>query len=201
MILFTEKNKKNIQRGFTLVEMITAVAIFSLVMVIAMGSLLSILNANKQNQAIQTAVNNLSLAMEMMSREIRVGYTYHCGDTGTITNSQNCSGGGDYIAFEGYNGDSGNPNDQIVYKLVEDGLGKGRIKRSEDSDGSSLFLTASAVNIEELSFYVAGTDITDDIQPRVLITVSGYVDLGSIGDRGKSHFDLQTTVSQRRIDF
>jgi len=43
--------------------------------------------------------------------------------------------------------------------------------------------------------------VSDNIQPRALISVGGHVDLGSVGDRGKSYFNLQTTVSQRLIDF
>ena len=102
-----QKNKEKLQvnfflkasKGFTLVEMITAVAIFSLVMVIGMGALLNVLHANKQTQAIQTAVNNLNLAMEMMSREIRTGYYYHCG-SGDYTLTRDCLVGDSSIAFD-----------------------------------------------------------------------------------------------------
>ena len=196
MVHLLEKNKNKLKKGFTLVEMITAVAIFSMVMVIAMGSLLSVLNANKQNQAIQTAVNNLNLAMEMMSREIRVGSVYHCGSDGAvaITDPQNCSTGKDYLSFLSFEGN------QIVYTV--DG---GRIKRSDEGGSNFLFLTSNKVVIESLAFYVVGAEkvsgVSDDIQPRALISVGGHVDLGSIGDRGRSSFNLQTTVSQRLIDF
>lgn len=196
MFNFKGKNNRDLKRGFTLVEMITAVAIFSMVMVIAMGALLAVINANKQNQALQTAANNLGLAMEMMSREIRVGYSYHCGVEGTITEPKDCFTGESYIAFEPFDGNSGNSEDQIVYKFEEN-----RLMRSDDGGSHFLFLTAPVVVLEELKFYVVGSNPADNIQPRVLISASGYVDLGSIGERGKSYFDLQTTASQRIIDF
>jgi len=179
-------------KGFTLVEMIVAVAIFSIVMVMALGALLAVINANKQNQAIQTAVNNLSLSLETLSREMRVGSRYHCGSVGEITDPQNCLAGSDYISFLSFEGK------QIVYKLNDS-----RIERSDEGgdSGTFLFLTAPVVVIENLMFYVTGAGSGDDIQPRVLITVSGYVDLGSVGERGKSYFDLQTTASQRLVDF
>jgi len=198
MVFFIKnKHKQKLMKGFTLVEMVTAVAIFSMVMVIAMGALLAVLNANKQNQAIQTAVNNLNLAMEMMSREIRVGYTYHCGEGGVITETRNCKlDGKSYIAFEPFDGDSDAGNDQVIFKLESN-----RIQRSDNSGTNFLYLTAKNVFIERLTFYVAGTDITDNIQPRVLVSLGGHVDLGSIGERGRSYFNLQTTISQRLIDF
>ncbi len=199
MVYLLEKNKNKLKKGFTLVEMITSVAIFSMVMVIAMGSLMSVLNANKQNQAIQTAVNNLNLAMEMMSREIRVGSVYHCGSDGAITDPKNCQTGGDYLSFKSFEGY------QVTYTLKPDPItGYQRIMRKKD-DEDSLFLTSNKVVIESLTFYVAGAQldggVSDNIQPRALISVGGHVDLGSVGDRGKSYFNLQTTVSQRLIDF
>jgi type II secretory pathway pseudopilin PulG len=169
--------------------MVVAVAIFSMVMVIAMGALLSVINANRQNQAIQTAVSNLNLALETLSREIRVGSRYHCGASGTLTTPQDClTNGEDYLSFlsfEGY---------QIVFRLNSK-----RLERSDDGGSSFLFLTSPAVSLEEVKFYVSGSDSTDDIQPRVVITASGYVEVGS--QKEKSYFDLQTTVSQRLIDF
>jgi len=133
----------------------------------------------------------------MMSREIRVGYTYHCGEGGVITETRNCEGGGEsYIAFEPFDGDPDAGTDQVIFKLESN-----RIQRSDNSGTNFLYLTAKDVVIERLTFYVAGTDITDNIQPRVLISLGGHVDLGSVGDRGKSYFNLQTTISQRLIDF
>lgn len=187
--------KYNSQAGFTLVEMITAVAIFALVMVVAMGSLLNVLGANKQSQAIQTAVNNLNLAMEMMSREIRTGYNYHCGEcSGSFcSDTQDCVSGDNSIAFEPYNGNLSLYNDQVIFKLSDN-----QIFKSEDGGNSFLPLTSRELYLEDLTFIVVGSDAYDEIHPKVLITTSGYVVSGS---QTKTYFNLQTTVSQRLIDF
>ncbi len=195
MFFLNAKKRKNFEgeRGFTLVEMVTATAIFSIVMVVAMGALLSVLAANKQTQSTQTAINNLSLAMESMSREIRTGYSYHCGDGGDYTQPADCLGGEDFIAFEPYNGDSLNPNDQVIFKLQD-----GQIQKSTDGGSVFLSLTSPELVLENLSFCVVGSDPMDNIQPKVLITANGYVKKGS---KPSSYFNLQTTVSQRLIDF
>ncbi len=185
-------NGKN-NAGFTLVEMITAVAIFSIVMVMGMGALLNVLSANKQSQAIQTAVNNLNLAMEMMSREIRTGYNYHCGDGGNYTISDDCEGGDNFIAFEPYNGDINFSDDQVAFKFES-----GRIWKSVDGGNTFLTITSEKLILEDLYFVVTGSDSSDGKQPKVLIMTKGYV-----GERikGKTSFNLQTTVSQRMIDY
>lgn len=180
------------QSGFTLVEMITAVALFSIVMVVAMGSLLNVLNANKKSQSIQTTVNNISLAMEMITREIRMGYNYHCGGTGDLSAPEDCLTGESLIAFEGYSGNPADPNDQIVFK-VENQI----LKKSNNGGITFLPLTSEEVVIEDFYFVVVGSDHGDFIQPKVLIVAKGYM-----GDKiqNRTYFNLQTTVSQRILD-
>ena len=200
---FTNKNKifstgftpldKKYLTGFTLVEMITAVAIFSMVMVIAMGALLSVLGANKQTQSMQTVVNNLGLAMEMMSREIRTGYVYHCGDSGDYTQPQDCLNGENFIAFESHSGSPSDPDDQVIFRLRD-----GQIQKSTDGGNTFLNLTSPELILENLSFCVVGSDPDDTLQPKVLIIVNGYVKRGT---GMPSYFNLQTTVSQRILDF
>ena len=180
--------------GFTLVEMIVAIALFSVVMVMGMGSLLNVLTASKQNQAIQTAVNNLGLAMEMMSREIRTGYNYHCGTSGSITDTQDCMDGENYIAFEPYYGDPSNSNDQVVFKIENN-----RIQKSIDSGSHFASLTANELVIDNGSYFVVvGSDPDDTDQPKVIIAISGAV---ASNAKVSSPFNLQTTVSQRLLDF
>jgi len=182
--------------GFTLVEMITALAIFSIVMTIVVGALLSVLGANRQSQSIQVAINNLNLSLEMVSRELRMGHNYHCGNVGAYDEAQDCVNGADFIAFEPYNGNPSSSDDQVHFWLQG-----GRIMKSTDNGVSALPLTSPELVLEGLQFYVAGTASADKIQPRALITMDGYVDRGSMGDRGKTYFNLQTTVSQRLMDF
>jgi len=179
--------------GFTLVEMITAVGLFSMVMVVGMGALLNVLNANKQAQAIQTAVNNLNLAMEMMSREIRTGYDYHCGGLGDLSTTRDCLGGENLIALEPYNGDINSSNDQVVFKFQN-----GRLFKSVDTGVSFLPLTSEELILEDLYFVVVGSAKADGVQPKVLITAKGYV---GEREKGRTFFNLQTTVSQRMIDY
>ncbi len=189
-----KKNKNKFQKGFTLIEMITAIAIFSFVMLIAMGSLLNVLSANRQGQGVQTIINNLSLSMEMMSREIRTGYSYHCGDCSgaSCVPVADCISGEEEMAFEPFYGDSSNNTDQVVFKFDN-----GQIHKSIDSGVDYLPVTSKRLIIEDFKFYVVGTAVGDGNHPKVLITASGYVETGS-GDQ-RSSFDLQTTVSQRRM--
>ncbi|MFA6433049.1 MAG: type II secretion system protein [Candidatus Paceibacterota bacterium] len=66
------------KRGFTLVEIIVAMMIFSIVAVVALAALVKIIDANKKAQTTHDAVTNLSFVLEAMSREMRSGSNYYC---------------------------------------------------------------------------------------------------------------------------
>jgi len=70
-------NNKNTTGGFTLIEMIVSLAIFTVVAVIAVGALIKILDANKKAINLKTVTNSLNFALESMTREMRVGSKYY----------------------------------------------------------------------------------------------------------------------------
>lgn len=75
MIYNILKNKK---RGFTLLEMIVSLGIFSLVAVVAVGSLVRITGLNRRAQSLQSAMDNVSFALESMTRNMRYGIGFQC---------------------------------------------------------------------------------------------------------------------------
>lgn len=178
--------------------MLVAAALFSGVMIIAVGALLALVDANRKAQAINSVMNNLNFALENMSRNIRVGSTYHCEVTNSVPADvdvpKDCSNGGLLFAFESSSGDTGTKTDQIVYRI--NGT---RLEKSEEGGATGTFIniTAPEVSIDNFSFYVDGTSLADNMQPRVVITLQG-----SAGETAKvrTEFNLQTTVSQRVLD-
>jgi|AntRauTorcE11898_2_1112593.scaffolds.fasta_scaffold09984_1 prepilin-type N-terminal cleavage/methylation domain-containing protein len=69
---------KHSTAGFTLIEMIVSLALFSVVMTIAVGALLVLIASNRQLQDEQAVLTNLSFALDSMTREIRTGTNYYC---------------------------------------------------------------------------------------------------------------------------
>lgn len=198
------------KRGFTLIELMVSVTIFIVVMVISLGSLLSISSAERKAESLKTVMNNLHFALESMSRTIRTGVNYHCYDGGSaaIDEPQDCASGDDYFAFETVEGDPDDSSDQVVYRFESNastcgqtGTG-GCIMRSINGGSSFVPITSPEVVISNLTFYVIGSvpqfsgDSTSS-QPKVVITLNGSV---TIGTAAPSQFRLQTTVTQRLYD-
>lgn len=70
--------RTQINQGFTLIEMIVSLGIFSMIVTMAVGALLVLISGNQQLQGEQNAMTNLAFAIDSMTREIRTGSNYYC---------------------------------------------------------------------------------------------------------------------------
>jgi prepilin-type N-terminal cleavage/methylation domain-containing protein len=64
--------------GFTLVEMLVAISIFTIVIVFGISALLNVNKVHKSNQKMRQLIDTIDFAVEDMSRNIRLGYDYYC---------------------------------------------------------------------------------------------------------------------------
>ena len=191
-------------RGFTLVEMIVAIALFAVVMLVAVGALLSLSGANRKAQALQSVMNNLDIALDGMVRNMRMGGEFHCG-SGTFqgNGSDDCaSQGGTEFSFKPYCDPAtcNEANESTwVYQFVPGSGGvPGYIERSEDGGSHWVQLTATEVSIDNVTFYVTGSEPGDTVQPKVLIVVKGEAGTGSA--QTETTFHIEATAVQRELD-
>lgn len=191
-----QKTIKHTQSGFTLIEMMVAVALFSMVMTVSVSSLIVVMSASARAQAVQATTDNLSFAMDRMSREIRYAKYIRCGSedlsSAASTVVADCAGGEGSIVFTNTIG--GNARTAYKYSNQTNGLQK---KVAGDSDWSDIIATSS-VQMDKVSFYVTGNTTGDKLQPQVRIlfraTPKGYAsDIAGV--------NLQTTVTQRALDY
>lgn len=178
------------ERGFTLVELMVAVAVFSIVMVVAMSALMNVIDANKKAQSIKTAINNVNIALETISKDLRFGSDYDCIGENGLLRSDGCSVEGNFgIKYKsGITDEDGNAR-WVAYFYDADNQSIGRdVSLIDDGDYEFINITSPDVNITSMKFY-----IIDNAQPYVVITLSGEAGVGKTA----TTFDLQTSVSQR----
>lgn len=187
-------NTRRARRGFTLVEMIVAVGLFSVVMLVSVGALLSLSGANRKAQVLQSIMNNLNIALDGMVRSIRMGSNYHCG-IGDFTVPQPCQNGDTILALEAFGGDASDPTDQWIYSYDST---THRIYKSQDGGANTFAVTAPEISIDGMKFYVVGTTRGDTAQPKVVITVKGTA--GAANLKTKTTFNIQATAVQRVLD-
>lgn len=171
-------------RGYTLIELIVAVGLFALVMTLAAGAYLMMISINRQAQAQATGINNLSFALESMTRDIRTGTQYSCG---SVSGQGDCSQGSSFT-FQDESGD------WITYSLSG-----GSIIRRDSTTGQTSPLTDPSASVSALTFTVVGTarGPANTDQARTTMVVSGSVSAGP----GKTlPFTVETGATMRGTD-
>jgi len=203
--------------GFTLIEIIVSLAIFAVVAVVAAGALVRIIAANRQAQTLQSAVNNISFALESISRELRVATVYHCDTSGwtysgTGLTARPCqiADGDEVLAFESADiaYDSNNKPCNLVHAYRFDPL--------PDSDN----FTLEKAEQSACGNPIADTDFYPVVSPDVALTgfMLGVYDSASNPSRpnawafvrltgyagarvqDQNYFDVETSVSERVRD-
>lgn len=213
---------RTLKQGFTIIEMIVSLAIFSFVITIAVGALLMLMSANKQLQGEQSVMTNLSFALDSMTREIRTGTFFYCDSQGSyngtnnIFNSNNnidtilgdsyqdCQNGNTSInqihglAFK-EGGDSITlSNEHILYFFDKTA---GKIYR-RIGGGAPQSIVSSGITIKKLEFFVTGSKKQslggsgNLDQPSVTI----FIEALDPSDPTSKTYYLQTTVTQRTLD-
>jgi hypothetical protein len=190
----------NNKKGFTLVELIVSIGLFTTVIFVAMSSLLNVLSVYRVTEASREVMDNLDFALSTMTQKLRIGFDYHCGESILIVpldKPVDCPITGEpFVSFT----DMHAGGILSAYRMID-----GRIEHSIDcfptGCGNWQVLSAPEIEVEDLTFYVDGalrsSQSTDTQQPRILITLKG---LAGIKEREQVDFNIQTFVSQRVFD-
>ncbi len=174
--------KRKLNAGFTLVEVIVSMGLFLIVATIAIGALLTVIDANKKSRTMRVGMDNLNVATERMVRELRTGGGYDCNPGVGATD---CVNGDTSIGFISQDAEN------IIYRE-----NSGTIERSNNGGTSFNSILAPSINITDFKFYVNGSNgyaSGDRTQAYVVISIEG-----SITNAGtNSTFRIQTMATQR----
>jgi prepilin-type N-terminal cleavage/methylation domain-containing protein len=189
----------NTARGFSLIEVLVSLSIFTVVMTISVGVLMVLIDANARAQNTQTVMTNISFALDSITREIRTGSDYYCGNStsGSFPTSgvstANCATGGAALSFnEGGTSLTADASSRRIGVRHNNGTIERRL-----GDGEWAPITSPEIEITSLKFYVTGATRTDNESPTVTIYVEG---VAGVEDGSESTFHMETTVVQQLLD-
>ncbi len=178
MPFFAKKTK-----GFTLIEIMIAIALFSTVITAFLGLFTSAFSSQKRSLNISYLLNNASYATEYLSRAIRMAEKDTDGECLSSPDlNYESTHGGEGIKFLNYNG--------ICEEFYLDGTSI-KVKKS----GNPEYLTPLNLEIKRLNFEISGESQYDLSQPRVSFTITFKTKGGD-----PQTINIQSTVSQRQLD-
>lgn len=184
--------------GFTLVEMMVSLTLFTIVSTITVGALLSLIGGNQRLVTQQTLTSSAIFSLDNITRELRTGNYYYCGDAAAsrgTTAVNDCAGGATSVSFV-ESSTRVSSGGRVAYYFSS-----GSLWRRVGSGGTPERLLPDdvAIDVGASRFFVTGTptltgDTNDMQQPTVTVVMvlSGTDETLPI--------TLQTTITQRALD-
>lgn len=196
-------------RGFTLIEVMISMSIFTILTTVGIGSVLAAINQHRIAENQRTVMDNLNFVMEDMARNIRLGTNMRCvldaGETTPPLDSsgnivpQSCPGspgvtGSNKVVFRDQNGN------QLMYviSIPTPGPTPVQIIKQRDAASTAQVITPPEVVIDwfKSGFTVRGAEPNDLAQPTVVIRLAGKIVYKGV----ISNFAIETTVTLRALD-
>lgn len=169
------------KKGFTLIELLVSIGLFSVVLTIALGSMMTVSDSNKKARTLMSVMNNLNFAVDSMTRSFKTG---EIGTLDVITEDSNTH------CFQTEE-KSGTSTQRVEY--CWDKTTKAITK--EKRNGGAVDLTSSDIEIQYASFEMYGGGSRQ--QPLLVIVLEGEV---TITPTIRSKFTIHTSVAQRTLN-
>ena len=197
-----------LQKGFTLIEIMVSITIFSIIMTVGMAAVVSILNTYGVSKKEKQVYESLNYSIESMTREMRLGGDFYGGALSTcstpLSNTSTCSSrhssnDASPTSDSGSFGfESAENRGYIVYYVENETLFAKRYGATNSRlNGIQALTDPDQVEITKLRFSVFGTaprSASNYKQPLVWLQIQAKA-------KGQDRIStIQTFISQRTLD-
>lgn len=171
-------------KGFTLIEMLISVALFSIVATIVAAAYLNLVNLDRRTRTTNDLVNNMNFVLDTMERSIRTGSNFSCG-----------SGNGTCQSFTFTDQDGCITTFALTNAQITEAVSGGA---SGCQSSAAQSLNDPRISISNLRFIVTGVGTSNNLEPQVLMLVSGS--LRPAPNQAPVTFSVETAATERGID-
>lgn len=205
--------KKTPIAGFTLIEVLISLLIFSIIITIAVGALFSMVDAGEKSRSINSVMENLDTALETMAETVRSGSNYagysavvngsSAGTCSSLPSSLSQASPAPALSLSvsptSYL-NLGLPSGQTISSIVY-GLQNNQIVENINyhyADGTThstvIPLTAAEVHVTNLAFWLSNCGAISPAKATVLMVVQGFAETRQ---NNKADFNIQTSMTAR----
>lgn len=193
-IFSIKTQKKNYSTGFTLVEIIVTITVFSLIFGIVSSMFVSAIKSQKKSLVSQELLSQASYVMEYVSRHLRMAKNYNIASVGCVNNGYNyeITRGGNGVKFANYE----DPSCCWEFYLENNRLNRGITGTGCYS--SNVPLTSANLTVDKFSISLIDSEASDGLQPRLTL----FLKIRGGGEKSEeqSIIEIQTTISQRALN-
>ena len=180
--------------GFTLVEVIVSVSLFSMILVVILGFFGYAMKGQQKAFASQEISDQISYVMEYMNRSMRMARKdtngFCVAAVGTSYENPYALPSIRFLNYEGICQEFYLENEQLRRRKSSDG--------TWGNFGPPVELTSSRLKINSAKFNIIGNGIGDNVQPRVTIFLD--VEKQNTKPEFNAKIKIQSTISQRNLD-
>ncbi len=207
-------NKQKNNQGFSLIEMLVSVAIFTVVITISLSIFQSVNKSQSNAIAVQSVQESMRYVMEVMSKELRSAkHVYSDSDGDGTGDTDDCLNGGVYdnylVRFSNNEGrkvynfmNSGgdltlyfkNKNLDCVYYYIDATDNRLYINRA----GTTLPITPDELKISDLQVEIDDNAIGEFHDRQAVVTV--HMSVETLDPNNKYKMNLQTSISSRHYE-
>ena len=201
----------NTSRGFTLIEVMVASSIFVVIVMAGTQILITATNNYRTTSEVRQSLDTLNFVMEDMTRNIRLGSTFDCGNLTNIQQAQSCAQGtalgqlgGSFLAFDDpYDGgqvaywlySGGDPTKAVLYKKPGSNLTAPPYSTPLASGSPFSPVTPADMFIDLTKSGFSVSDPGGTATPMVTIRLAGTVQYRTT----VIPFDIQSTIAPRNL--
>ncbi len=200
------KKQNSTLTGFTLIELIVAFGLFSIIMAVASGGFVQVIRSYRIATALTATNDSMALTMEQVAREMRTGYNFCEIADSAEPKIQFVNANNEVVRYRL------NPAARAIERAVSNisvpsGIGS-RCSNTDDIWFNYQKITADNVAMEKMNIAVCGNNISSDVvlnscgslttRPRITLAFSITSAEPEVEKLG-IFIDVQTTVSARNI--
>jgi prepilin-type N-terminal cleavage/methylation domain-containing protein len=188
--------RKTTYRGFSLVEMIVAMGVFSVVLILVVSVVVGVVGSLHKSIAVKDVLDNERFILELITKELRTGSDYRKVSTAPPGCPAATVGGLEFTSFNQA------PSlkrlyfrqNDVIWRIAMTSPGNINCTTSPPEQ-----LSSSDVVVDNMNFTVyGGTGGPNDGQPRVTVSIKMHSSDPKFG--AKTSLNLQTTITQRTRD-
>jgi type II secretory pathway pseudopilin PulG len=197
-IFILNKRKLKNMRGFTLIETLVGVSLFTFVTFVAISALFSMQTLNTKMKTIKNVYDSMYLVVDDVTRELKQGANYENKNiTKTPDTAQSCTADKDCVNFSYLDPENTSVDSEHGYYYDATNFSVYKYTKVGSADTEYQKITKDDVKITKVKFEIVGGASYGDVAPDTQQPMVKFIIKGETKVKPIIPFYIESVISQR----